>query len=355
MKKALLCLFFAALLSVPALAVDTGAPEEALPDEAREILGDMTVEDAMTAKDIPQRLWDWVKAQTTPILAEAARSAGVAVAAALLCSAAGAASPDGKTPDYVIMGGALAVMGACAGDIRSFLGQVTDALGELSDLSKALLPCMAAASAAAGHSASGAARYTVSALFLDVLSTLSRDAVLPLLYAYSAVSTANAALPGGALNGPVKLIAWGCKTLLTALTTVFTLCLTLSGIIAGAGDKLAGSVAKTAISAALPVVGKILSDAADTYLAGAAMLRGAVGIFGLAAVLCVCLGPALRLGARYVLFKAAQSVCEPFTDGRLSALLGHIASCCGMALGLLGSAGVMLFMSVVFSVEVFTG
>ncbi|MCD8116710.1 MAG: hypothetical protein LUE21_06300 [Oscillospiraceae bacterium] len=231
------------------------------------------------------------------------------------------------------------MMGWWAGDMTSFLGQVGTALADLSDFSKALLPCIAAAAAAAGNGAAGAARYTASALGLDILMTIGVQAILPLIYAYAAVSTADAALPGGALGGPVKLLSWLCKLLLTGLTTVFTLCLTLSGIIAGSADKLAGSLTKTAISAALPVVGSILSDAADAYLAGAALLRNGVGIFGLAAVLCVCIGPVLGLGLHYLLFKGAACIAEPFAGGRLSALIGNIGTAYGMALGLLGERG----------------
>ena len=136
------------------------------------------------------------------------------------------------------------------------------------------------------------------------------------------------------------------------MTTAFTLTLTMTGAIAGNADKVAGSLAKSAISAALPVVGSILADAADAYVAGAAAVRGAVGIFGLAAVLGVCVGPVLGLGLHYLLFKAAACVAEPFAEGRLSSLIGRIGTAYGMALGLVGSAGTMLFVSIVLSTEV---
>lgn len=350
----LLVLLAAWALTVPVFAVDTGALEEALPDSAREILGDMTVE-SITEGGLWQNVKSWVLEQVGAFGASAARSAGIALAVALLCSVAGAASPDGKMPEYVVMGGALAILAVCAGDMRSFLEQVQRALTELSDFSRALLPCVAAAATAVGHGASGAARYAASALFLDVLMTVGTNLILPLIATYAAVSAANAALPSGSLGGPVKLMSWSCNTLLTAMTTVFTLGLTLSGAIAGHADKLAGSLTKTALSAALPVVGSILSDAADAYLAGAQLLRGAVGIFGLGAVLCVCLGPVLRLGLHYLLFKAAAFLAEPFAEGRLTALMGNIAGAYGMALGLLGSAGTMLFVSIVLGTEVLQG
>lgn len=354
--KSLLCFLLAILvLSTPALAVDTDAVEEALPEAAREILGEATVSDAISGAGLFRTIWQWVLSAGQEQLSKAAKSACVALGVTLLCSLTGAVSQDGRTPDYAVMAGALAIMSCCAGDMTSFLGQVESALAELSDFSKTLLPCIAAAAAATGSGAAGAARYTASALGLDILMTMGVQAVLPLIYAYAAVSTADAALPGGALGGPVKLLGWLGKTLLTGMTTVFTLCLTLSGIIAGNADKLAGSLTKTAISAALPVVGSILSDAADTYLAGASLLRSGVGIFGLAAVLCVCVGPVLSLGLHYLLFKAAACIAEPFAEGRLSALIGNIGTAYGLALGLLGSAAAMLFVSIVLSMEAVTG
>ena len=344
MKKLVLFLLFCSILSTAALAVDTGSVEEALPPSASEILGDLSVFEAPDG-GVFRRILDWAREHLREYFAEAAKSAGAVLAVTLLCSAGAAVSGDGKTPDYVLMGGALAILGVCAGGLRSYLGELTEAMGDLSDFSKALLPCLTAAAASAGKAASSAARYAISALFLDALMGVGTGFVLPALYAYAAVSTVDAALPAGAMTGPVKLIEWGCKTMLTTLTTVFTLALAVSGVVAGGADKLAGSAAK-AVVGALPVVGSILSDAADTYLAGAQLVRGAVGAFGLAAVLAVCVGPVLRLGLHYLLFKAAACIAEPFAEGRLSALVGRMANTFGLALGLLGSAGAMLFVSV---------
>ncbi len=57
----------------------------------------------------------------------------------------------------------------------------------------------------------------------------------------------------------------------------------------------AARVTKTAVSAALPVVGSILSDAASTLAAAAGTLKATIGIFGLLAVAAICLPPVLTL------------------------------------------------------------
>jgi len=366
LKKLLTVIVIVFLLTIPALAVDTsdaGATspvdtsemEEALPEEAKEILGDVKVSDGTNGTNLLEKVRDWAVQTMGQKMKQAARSAMTALAVALLCSVAGAAAPDGKTPEYVILGGALAITASCAGSVGSYLNEAKDALTGMSDFSKALLPCIASASAASGHAVSGAARYAASSLFMDILLTVGTGAVLPLIYAYVAAASANAALPGGVLGGAAKLIKWACGTVLAVLTTVFTVYLSLSGAVAGSADAVAKGLAKSAISASLPVVGSIIADAADTYLAGAQLLRGAVGILGLVAVLCVCIGPFLGLGIHYLFFKAAACVVEPFAEGRLSALLGDIGTAFGMALGLVGSAGLMLFISIVLGTQMLAG
>jgi len=365
-KKLLAVMAMIVLLTIPALAadvpdaettpaVDTSELEEALPEQAKEILGDVTVSDGTEGTNLLEKVKDWALQNVGQKVKQAAGSALTALAVALLCSVAGAAAPDGKTPEYVILGGALAITASCAGSVSSYLAEAKDALTSMSDFSKALLPCIASASAVSGHAVSGAARYAASSLFMDILLTLGTSVVLPLIYAYVAAASANAALPGGVLGGAAKLIKWVCGTVLAVLTTVFTVYLSLSGAVTGSADAVAKGLAKSAISAALPVVGSIIADAADTYLAGAQLLRGAVGVLGLVAVLCVCVGPFLGLGIHYLFFKAAACIVEPFAEGRLSALLGDIGGAYGMALGLVGSAGLMLFISVVLGTQILSG
>lgn len=347
-------LLAALCLSGSAWAVDTNAVAEAMPDAARAILGEVDMGAAVDADGLLGRVWDYVRDSVSGCVAEAAVGAVTAAAVVLLGSLAGSLSPEGRVPEWVYFAAALAVAGCCFSRMGGYLTQVRETLYSLSDFSRALLPCIAAASAAAGHAASGAARYAASCLFMDVLLSVGTGAVLPLIYAYVAAATAKAALPVGALGGPVRSLKWLCTTALTVLCTAFTLYLSVTGAVSGKADGLAAEAAKTAVSA-LPVVGRILSDAADTYLAGVELVRGAVGAVGLAAVLCVCVGPVLSLGAHYLLFKAAAAVTEPFAEGRLSGLVGDIGTAYGMALGLVGSGGAMLFLSVVLSTEALAG
>ncbi len=161
-----------------------------------------------------------------------------------------------------------AIAAVAAADIHSFLGQGVETLQTLSDFSKALLPCLAAAATAAGALTSAAAKFAVTALYMDLLLNLASQVVMPVIYGYTALVIANAAVGGNALAAAAGCMKWLCKGFLIVITLAFTAYLTVSGVIAGSADAVATRLVKTTLSSALPVVGSILSDAAGTLAAG---------------------------------------------------------------------------------------
>ncbi len=96
-----------------------------------------------------------------------------------------------------------------------------------------------------------------------------------------------------------RVVTW----LLTGSLVLFTGYLTLSGAVSTSADALTVQVTRSAVGA-MPVVGRILSDAAGSVLAGAGVVKNAIGVFGLLGVLAACLGPFVRLGVQYLFVQA---------------------------------------------------
>ena len=128
-----------------------------------------------------------------------------------------------------------------------------------------------------------------------------------------------------------------------------------SMIFYGGGISLTIGLVSTAISTVLPVVGGIISDAAETILAGASILRNTIGIFGLLAVAAMCIVPFLRMGIQYLLYKAAAGLAGTLADARLSGLVGAVGSALGMITGLVGASALMVFISVISVIKVVSG
>ncbi len=343
---------------VRVFAAEVPEPEEvagAVPGEAGELL-EGTVLD-MDAEATAENLLE----AAGEILKEAGRDAlgraGSMVGAALLCAAVKAAFPDagGKASQTVTLCGVLTVTAIAAGDVGSFLQQGTDTVRTLGDFSKVLLPAMAAAAAAGGQSAAGAAGYSVTVLFLDLLMTLTEQLALPLIYGFTALRFAAAALENPGVLDAAKLVRSVLMLLLTLLMLTFTIFLTVSGAIAAAAGTTATKLTRTAISTALPVVGGIVSDAAAAVVSGAAVMKNALGVFGLFAVCALCLGPVLQLGVNTLLYRAAGALAEAVAEPRLGGLISAMGETLGLLLGIAGSGGIMLFLSITSQVRLSMG
>lgn len=322
-----------------------------LPQDAREILGDISLADSGMGEKGFQAVLNAVKEGTLGIFKNALSSAAKILTVIILCSAAGSAMNDGGAKDMVNFGGTVAVSAIAVSNAHSFIGMGMQTLLTLSDYSKALLPVMCTAAASAGAITSASAKYAATALFMDVLITISVNIILPLISIYLAAVIANAALARDSLANVAKFLKWLCTTALTLLMLTFTSYLGMTGLISGKADELAAKITKSALGTVLPVVGSIVSDTAETLVAGAGILRNAIGIFGFLAVAAICVTPFLTLGLHYIVYKGTAAFSEALADKRMAELISDVGAAFGMLLALVGCGGMMLFFSVISSMK----
>ena len=177
---------------------------------------------------------------------------------------------------------------------------------------------------------------------------------LPLVYAYVASSLAYAALGNEGLKRIGNLLKWIVTSALTGVLLLFVGYLTVSGVIAGSADAAAVKTAKLTISGMVPVVGGILSDAAEAVLAGAGLLKNMVGIFGMLVILFLCIAPFLQLGIHYLTYKVTAALTATVADGRIAGLIDAIGGAFGLILGMTGAGALLLLVSLVVSLSVVT-
>ena len=197
------------------------------------------------------------------------RAVGAVMAGVVLLGALESAAPScGDTLSrYGTAAGALWVTAMAAGDLHSLIGLGEQAIVEISQLSKALLPALAAAEAASGGVTAASVRQVAAVLFADILLTVIERILLPMVYLYIGVAAAGAVLEGETMERVGEMLKKITTWCLSGLLVLFTTYLTVSGAIAGAADAQAVKLARSALSAAVPVVGGILSDAAESVLA----------------------------------------------------------------------------------------
>lgn len=353
MRTYLLCLLAVFLLSGQAWAAELSLPSDlarAAP-EAADLVGTVA-ENGFGLLDGAEILWQRAVADLKSHLFSGVRSVAAMVVGIVLLGVVESLAPDGNTARYVTVVGVLWITAVSAGDMSSLIGLGQETIAKVSELTKLLIPALAAATAAAGGVTAASVRQVGTVFFSDILVSLMERLLLPLLYLYIGTAAAGAVLEGSALESLGTLLKKGITWLLSGLMILFTTYLTISGTIAGTADAQAVKLAKTAVSTVVPVVGGILADAAETVLAGAGLLRGMIGVFGALAVLSLCLTPFLRLSVQYLLYQAAGIVAQTAGPKKLHKLLTMLADAFALVLGMTAACALLLIISLVSTLTV---
>lgn len=326
--------------------IDTSALEE----QAQEVLDTPITQDLNLEEGLTQ-LGTTALEQFGTLLTRATRSGGLMLVIALFAGLMQTAIPgSGQGIHAVRLAAVLAVTGGALGDVSSLLTLGSETVQTLADFTKLLIPVMTAAAVAGGSYTGAAARQMATLFCSNLLLSLIQGVLLPLIYLYIAACAGAVASGSKGVQEIGKLIKWVTQRLLTWVLLAFTGYLSLSGVIAGTADRAAVKLARFAISGMVPVVGGILSDATESVLAGAGLLRNAIGIFGTLAVLGFCLLPFLQLGLQYLLYKLAAVLASVLTDSPVAGLIGEIGGAFGLMLGMVGASALVTLISVILTI-----
>ncbi len=302
------------------------------------------------------QLWETARARTAGILRDALTGGVLLLAAALLCSCIDPLwERQGTGFNAVRLAGALGIAALAGGDIGTLTGLSREALSQMDEFSKVLLPTLTAAAAAAGSPTGAAVRQVATMFAADLLLTASDRLLLPMIYGFVALSLVGAVTGNPGLKRVAGLLKWTVVTVLSVLLMAFVGYLLASRAISGTVDAAAVKAARFAISGAVPVVGGILADASEAILAGAGILRSAVGVFGLVAVLAICVTPFLQMGIHYLVYKAAAALASVLADDALAGLIRDMGSAFALLLGLTAAAALLLLCSIVSAISILTG
>lgn len=337
MRRILLIFSLLFLLSTPVFALEITAPE--VPDSGKALMPEDT-----------GNFWDGLLEILTdavgrirPDLAEAAKIclgvSGIVLLVSVIHSFPGMGQRAADISGTVAIG---VMLLQCT---NSLIVLGTDTISELSEYGKVLLPVMTSAMAAQGGITASAALYTGSAAFNALLSSVISRVLVPMIYIYLALSAVNSATGEETLKKVRDFVKWLITWSLKTILYIFTGYMSITGVVSGTTDAATLKAAKLTISGMVPVVGGILSDASEAVLVSAGVVKNAAGIYGILAIIAVCLGPFLRIGTHYLLLKATGAVCSIFGSKSTTELIQDFTAAMGLLLAMTGSVCLLLLIS----------
>ncbi len=339
MRKLLLAFLLLWVLCGPAFAAEAEIdlqidPETGLDAETLQSLGDFDASGPPELGDSLLKLLTGALRIISPSFREGLLSAGIMLSAVLL-SALLRELTDRQ--DAVRCAAVLAIVGACAGGLHSMVTLAGETLNKMREYSLLLLPGLSSLAVFSGAGGTGAAVYAGGIVFFDLLLRLSSGLVLPVCWLYTATCAADAAIGDGRLTAFGSFLHWLAAGVLKWTSYLFTGYLALSGVLGGTADSVRLRTTRAALSGMVPLVGGILSEASDAILSAANALKGAAGVYGLLAVLGICMAPFLRAALQLLILKGTAAISGLFAQPELTALIGKLADAMGLLLALLGA------------------
>lgn len=288
-------------------------------------------------------------------VAEAVAALTGAAVVMILCSCAESFSKTSRISPLILqLAGALGMTAAVYQTLAGLTSLCRETTEQIQIFSKSMLPVMSTAISLTGAPASAALVYSGTMFALDFCISLITGVYIPAVSAYVAILTVNTAVGNDMLTRLAACIKWLIVSSLKLLLTLFFFYITISGSVSHGMDAGTVKAAKFALNSSVPLVGSILSGAADSVLAGAVILKNSLGVFGMLCICAICLVPFLRIGVNYLVFKIGAAVLSPICPKSLSGLADGIADSMGMILGMLGSCSAILFFELVYSVVMTT-
>ena len=339
MRKFILYLVLICCIAVPVSATEFNAPTA--PESAQKYMPSDT-------ESFSDGLLYIVKSAVTALKPSLADASGVCfslIAVVLLMRVL--TNLSGSAANTIRLTGAVVIGLMLLEPLNSMIHLGTDTVGEMSEYGKLLLPVMTAAMAAQGGVTSSAAIYTATVVFNSVLTSVISRVVVPALYVYLCICIASCGVKQEMLDKIRNLIKRSIIWCLKAILYVFAGYMSITSVISGTVDTSTLKATKIAISSAIPVIGKVLSDSSETILLSAGIMKNAAGAYGTLAIIALFIGPFIEIGVPYLLLKLTGSVCNLFGTKETVSLIDNFSTGMGIILAMIGTVCVLLLISLV--------
>ena len=204
--------------------------------------------------------------------------------------------------------------------IHSFeeLGNLAeDTMGGVLQFMRLLIPVYLIAGSLAAGSVTATGFYGITLFFVTLVQSVMNYVILPGISLYVLFALLNYMEKEPLLTKMTDLMKWMLNWAMKTLLAIVIGIQAIQSILLPAIDSLKNTVWMKG-TGAIPVLGNTLSAVTETVLGTTVLLKNALGVGALLAILLICLTPVIRLLLCVILYKAIGAVVQPISDARFT-------------------------------------
>lgn len=186
---------------------------------------------------------------------------------------------------------------------------------------------------------------------INFIGNFIQDILIPIILIITSISIISKISDNLQVEKIAKFLKSSTAWFLGLILTIFVGVVSLEGTLASSVDGITAKTAKTIVSSAVPVVGKILGDVIDSVLGCGVILKNAVGFVGVIIIIGICILPILKLSVLTISYKLVASISEVIADAKIVKLLDQIADIFKILLAILVTVAFMVIIGTTLLVK----
>lgn len=237
-------------------------------------------------------------------------------------------------------------------NFADILSMVTTSINNLVGFMNSLIPILITLMLTTGNIASAGIIEPIILFIITFIGNFITSVLIPFVLIANVLGIVSKVSDRVQVDKLSKFFNSSVVWVLGIVLTIFVGVLSVEGSLSSTVDGITAKTAKAAVTNFIPVVGKILGDAVDTVIGCSNVLKNAVGIIGVIVILCICVGPIIKLAVLMALYYLASAVCQPIADDRIVKLLDQMGDTFKMLLAIMCSVSVMLIVGTTLVIKI---
>lgn len=237
-------------------------------------------------------------------------------------------------------------------NFADILTMVRTSIDSLVGFMNSLVPLLITLMLTTGNIASAGITEPIILFIITFIGNFITTVLIPFILIANVLGIVSKVSPRVQVDKLAKFFNSSVVWVLGIVLTIFVGVLSVEGSLSSTVDGITAKTAKAAVTNFIPVVGKILGDAVDTVIGCSNVLKNAVGIVGVIVIVCICIGPIIKLAVLMALYYLAEAVCQPIADEKIVKLLDQMGDTFKMLLAIMCSVSVMLIVGTTLVIKI---
>ena len=236
-------------------------------------------------------------------------------------------------------------------NFSDIINLVKDTTSNLVGFMNTLIPVLVSLMLYTGSIATTSILEPIILFMINFIGNLIQSILIPMILIIASISIISKISDKVQIEKISKFLKSSTTWFLGLVLTIFVGVVSLEGTLSSSVDGITAKTAKTIVSSAVPVVGKILGDVVDSVLGCGLILINAVGFLGVIIIIGICILPILKLAVLTFSYKLVASISEVIADAKIVKLLDEISEIFKILFAILVTISFMVIIGVTLLIK----